>query len=156
MPPVSIAFSFDQRFPFAAAEVYAWATNYDPADIERMGLRGRRRIRRLNDDTIILTDRFEAPDGTGVSKRKLVRLFPERLTWTNTHVAGPNRHSQFLYVLVPEGADACRLEFTGRQILQLEGATRRDVAAHARRLRKEDAAIWKNLARALRRDRRGR
>ncbi len=154
MPPVTIVFRFDQKFPLPAAEVYAWATDYEPGDIGRMGLRGRRRVQRINEDTVVLTDAFEAADGSSVAKRKLVRLYPERHTWTNTHLAGPHRHSQFLYVLVPEGANACRLEFTGRQVFRdLDGAGKREIAAHQRRLRKEDAALWKNLARALRRER---
>ena len=92
---------------------------------------------------------FVADDGTRVTKVKLVRIYPDRLSWTNTHISGPNRHSQFLYEIVAEGASACRLDFTGLQVLEVETGTRQELAAVARTLREEDAAIWKNLARAL-------
>jgi hypothetical protein len=148
MPLVSVAFSFSQRFACSADALYAWATDYDPGDLELMGHHGRRRVRRLLDDTILLTDSVATPDGGRRSKQKLIRLFPERRTWTNTHVSGPNRHSQFIYEVVAEGRRA-RLDFTGRQLMQVDDASPRALRALARHIRQEDAASWRRLARAM-------
>jgi hypothetical protein len=149
MPQVSVFFTFSQRFGFPAVEAFRWATDYRPQDIELMGKRGRRRITRVCNDTYVLTDTFLKEGGGSVSKRKLVRVYPERLAWTNTHLTGPNRHSQFLYEVLPDGKNASRLLFTGQQIETVETIADRQVRALAARIRKEDAAAWKNLARAM-------
>ncbi len=149
MPQVSISFRFSQRFNSPAREVYEWATDYDPEDFVRMGHSGKRKIARVCNETLILTDTFEGEDGAKITKKKLVRLDPAGLRWTNTHLTGPNQHSQFLYELIPEGESACRLDFAGMQILELEDASKRAVAACSRQLRREDSITWKNLARAF-------
>lgn len=148
MTRVSLHFSFAQRFRFPVERVFAWATDFEPGDIRRMGLEGRRRVRRLSPDTVVLTDTVRFASGT-VTKKKLVRLFPERWSWTNTHLAGPNLHSQFLYTLVPTGRRSCRLEFVGSQIVPMEHPTRAAIAAATRRLAHEDASIWRHLADSL-------
>jgi hypothetical protein len=149
MPLATIRFRFSQRFPFPARAVYDWSIDYQPDDMKRLGRKGRRKIERLNEDTVLLTDTFVMEDGGRVAKQKLICLYPERLSWTNTHTKGPSRHSQFLYEIVPEGEDACRLDFTGRQIVSLDAIDARQKAQLARSLRQEDSAMWKNLARAI-------
>ncbi len=111
---------------------------------------GKRKIRQLSENTFILTDTFRTGEGT-VSKTKLVRLRPEEMSWTNTHIAGPVKYSQFLYKIVPEGQDESRLDFVGLQLEPRE-MTSKQVAALARKLRKEDAGAWKYLARAMEKD----
>lgn len=153
MPLVAIDYRFSQRFAVPAAEAYAWATDYTSGDIEILGFRGRRKVEELCRGAFLLTDTIVRDDGTRVVKRKLVRLYPERLSYVNTHIAGPNKYSQFFYEMVPEGKNASRLDFTGREVLPLErqpGA--RERAAMARRIRGEDAAMWKRIARAMARD----
>jgi hypothetical protein len=155
MIATSVRYGFSQRFPFPRDRVFAWATDYDPGDLARMGLTGRRGIRRLTDDAFVLTDTYETPAGA-VRKQRLVRLFADRYAWTNTHLSGPNRHSQFLYELAAEGAEASRLDFTGLALVYAEAALGpREVAALARQAARDDAAVWKRLARALARDLRG-
>jgi hypothetical protein len=150
MALVTLAFQFSQRFPFSAAEVYRWATNYQPGDIGLLGKQGRRGIAILNDDTVMLTDVFVTPDGGRVTKKKLIRLYPAHQRWTNTHVSGPNKHSQFLYQLVSMGKHACRLEFTGAQLLTVDKQpSAASLRAQTEHLLKEDKAMWKGLARAL-------
>ena len=117
--------------------------------MKRLGRKGRRKIEHLNEDTLLLTDTFVMEDGGRVAKQKLICLYPERLSWTNTHTKGPSRHSQFLYEIVPEGEDACRLDFTGRQIVSLDAIDARQKAQLASDLRREDSAMWKQLARAM-------
>jgi len=88
-----------------------------------------------------------------VVKVKLVHLLPERWSWTNTYLSGPTRHSQFLYQLVPEGRGQCRLRFTGLQVERVaRSVTPAAVARRARELAREDSAMWRHLAAAMRRD----
>ena len=149
MQRISLCFEFSQRFDVAAAAVYAWSTDFRAQDIELMGKRGRRRVTRVCNDTLVLTDTFLTEDGGRVTKRKLVKLYPERLEWTNTHLTGPNRHSQFLYRVAPEGKRRSRLDFTGRQLESVASATPKEARALARKIAREDAGTWKTLARAL-------
>lgn len=154
MPLVSLHFQFTQRFDRPAREVYEWATDFradDPTTV--MGMPGARKVERLGQDTLLLTDRFGAP-GKRVAKKKLIRLYPEYLRWTNTHVAGPSKHSQFLYELVADGPRACHLVFTGNQVIY----PAKTPSPHALRrlveeVRDQDAALWKRLAAAMRESR---
>ena len=152
MPLISVNFEFIQRFKVPAKAAYAWATDYRPDDHELMGRRGRRKIDRICGDTLILTDTIETGGGGRVTKKRHIRLYPERLTWINTHISGPNRHSQFVYEIVPEGRNACRLRFTGREIRKAGPTSARQLAALVAEERKEDAALWKRLARAMEAD----
>ena len=137
--------AFDYRFtvtlPAPAEAAYRWATDYAPDDWARMGQDGRRKIVRLADRTILLIDTVRTPSGA-VTKRRLVRLRPEARSWTNTHVGGPNLHSQFLYQIRPRGPNRSVLEFVG---LQVEPSARKLSAAELRRrareVRQEDAAL---------------
>jgi len=149
MPKISVFYKFSQRFDYPADAVYEWATDYRPRDIELTGKRGTRRITRVCNDTLILTDTIFAEGGGRVSKKRLVKLYPERLAWTNTHLTGPNRHSQFLYEVLPEGKRKSRLDFTGGQIEKVAKVTAKQARTLARKIAKEDAKTWKNLARAL-------
>jgi hypothetical protein len=149
MPLATIRYRFSQRFPFPARAAYDWCVDFQPDDVERLGRKGRRRIERLNDDTFLLTDSFVTDTGGRVVKQRLVCLDPERLSWNNTHTKGPSRHSQFLYEIVPEGENACRLDFTGRQLVEMDAIGARQKAELARSIRREDSGTWKLLARAM-------
>lgn len=149
MPPISVYYHFNQWFDYPAAEVFAWATDYRPDDIALFGMQGKRGVKRLFNDAVLLTDTFVSADGSRIVKKKLVRLYPKKLFWTNTHISGPHKYSQFLYALVPEGPYASRLEFSGQQVMNLENPTPRNVRALAAQLCKEDSTIWKRLARAM-------
>ncbi|MGC4115132.1 MAG: hypothetical protein QM765_11095 [Myxococcales bacterium] len=149
MPLISLHFTFTQRFRLPAREVYAWATDFSQDDPDVMGLSGSRRVEHLAPDTVLLTDRF-GPQGKRVTKKKLVRLYPERMSWTNTHLAGPNRHSQFLYELVSDGPRACHLVFTGSQVnYPAKAPSAKELKAMVDQVREDDAALWKRLAAAL-------
>jgi hypothetical protein len=144
-----------QHFPYAARQVFSWATDYDADDIRRMGLAGTRRIRRLGEDALILIDTFETPSGK-VQKRRLIRIFRDRLFWTNTHLSGPNCHTQIFYQLFPQGRGACRLELSGRQMFYGKRPfSAKAAAALEKKIARDDAAIWKSLAREMAKDRRG-
>jgi hypothetical protein len=152
MPTVSISYRFCQHFAFSAEEAFAWAVDYQPYDIELLGKKGKRSIKKLTDDSLILTDRFETPHGI-VRKHRLVSIFRKQMTWTNTHLAGPIKHSQFHYQIVAEGPNRSRLDFVGLHLENLpEPASKQSLAAFAKKLAKEDAELWKNLARAMAKD----
>jgi len=148
--------AFDYRFlvnlPAGADAAYRWATDYRPDDPARMGQVGRRRIERLAEGTLLLTDAVRTPTGT-VTKRRLVRLRPRQRSWTNTHLAGPTVHSQFLYRIVPRGPRRSTLEFIGLQVERApRSLSRAELAARARTVAREDAATWRRLVREMAQD----
>lgn len=148
----SFRFSFRIRLPASADRAYAWATDFGPGDLDLMRQHGRRTVERLTADTLVLTDTV-VQDGRRVTKQRLVRLRPKERAWTNTHLSGPLRHSQFLYRIAPAGPRASRLEFVGLQVVYgpraLSAAERK---RRARAIRTEDRATWVRLVRAMRRD----
>ena len=105
----------------------------------------------MNEDTLILTDTVSEESGE-VTKRRLVRLNPERLAWTNTHLGGPNRHSQFWYQIVAVGRKRSRLDFTGLQVNYGRRPSATRVDEMARELRRDDSKMWGLLARAMSKD----
>src|SRR3972149_4799812 len=151
--PQSIHYHFSQCFKVPALKAYEWFTNYDPQDHALMRVNAKREIRRVSDSAIVLTDVYYDKK-QGIEKQKLVCLYPNQLTWTNTHLTGPTKYSQFLYQIVPENERACRLDFTGLQI-QYNGKkrlNRKEVELLAEKLRGEDSAIWRLLATEMERE----
>jgi len=148
----TVHYRFSQSFPFPVEDAFAWASDYDPGDIRLMGMDGTREIERIDEDTIVLDDAF-VTGGRTVRKRRLVRLFPELHALTNTRLSGPNRHSQFIYQFVGEGENGSRLDFTGAQVNRADAVpSSAEVAALAKAYATEDAALWVNLAEAMKRD----
>jgi hypothetical protein len=149
---ISIRYRFSQRFRASAADAYRWCTDYEPGDLSLMKERGKRTIRWISEDALVLVDDVYQ-GGAHVKKTKLIRLNPEKLSWTNTHIAGPYEHSQFIYEIFPEGGEASRLEFTGLQIMYGRGkVTPEQVESIRDELTEEDAANWKRLATAMEKD----
>jgi hypothetical protein len=149
VPLIAFDYRFSTRLPAPAEAAYRWATDYAPDDPARMGQTGRRRIEVVAPRTILLTDTVRQ-GGATVTKKRLVRLRPRDRAWTNTHVAGPTRHSQFIYRIVPRGPRGSTLEFVG---LQVERSPRplsaAQLARRAREVAREDATTWRRLARAM-------
>jgi hypothetical protein len=154
MDSYSIHYSFSQRFHVPARAAFDWCVDYRPDDWERMGKRGTRKIRRINEDTLVLTDTYPGQRGP-VTKTRLVRLNPQLLAWTNTHIAGPNRHSQFWYQIVEEGKGRSRLDFTGLQVNYGKRPSATTIAEMAGELRNDDSRMWVLLAREMHKDLRG-
>lgn len=151
MKSYSLRYGFSQHFGVSADTAYRWCTDYQPDDWARMGEKGIREIEWLNEDTVILTDTVEGAKGK-TTKQRLVRLHPERLAWTNTHLAGPNRHSQFWYQVTPVGQGSSRLDFTGLQINYGKAPSAARIAAMARQLAVEDSKAWVLLAKEMKKD----
>lgn len=158
MPLRRIAYGFTIRLPVPRSRAYRWAIDYQPGDLELMGLRATRRVERLAEDLILLTDSFSvdpfnvAPRARTV-KVKLVHLLPRRYAWTSTHIAGPARYSQFIYELIPDGRRYSRLRYTGVQVERVKSpSTGKSIATRARTLRSEDYRGWRRFARAMAKD----
>jgi len=153
MPTVSLSYRFRQSFHVPADVAFRWCTDYQPADGKLFSERHRRAVRWLNEDTAILTD-TTYPAGRPQPIRRLIRIRRSERAWTNTHLDGPFRHSQFWYCVVADGARRSHLEFVG---LHLESSARRlskaEVARRAEELRKSDSDEWRRyLAPALERE----
>jgi hypothetical protein len=144
-----VHYKFSQHFDFSPRTAYNWCTDYQPSDINLGGEKGMRSIRWINDGALVLTDTYFRGKSKVVKKR-LVKLFPEILTWTNTRISSEGRYSQFLYQIVPEPGGS-RLLFTGNQIFAGEASASRR-AAMAKRLASEDAGLWRKLSRAMSED----
>jgi hypothetical protein len=149
---VPIRYSFTQKFSVPVEEAFRWAIDYDPGDFSLMGQEGRRKINKLSDDTFVLEDARKTEQGW-VEKTRLIRINPERHSFTNTHISGPTLHSQFWYEFFPEGKNASRLDFTGLLLYPSEKKlSSQEVAKMAEDERKGDSKIWKNLAKAMEAD----
>jgi len=146
----SVRYGFNQLLPLPADKAFDWCTDYQPYDFALMKEKGRRIIRKITADTILLTETTRK-NNRAMRKSKLVRLNKGDLSWTNTHVAGPNLHSQFLYKIIPEGRTRSRLYFKGLLICYSRKALgRRQLQTIGREERRADSRIWRNLAAALR------
>lgn len=151
----SVHYTFSQHFNFSPSSAYKWCTDYQDSDVELMGERGKRKIERINEDTIVLTDTYDSAKGrrTTITKRRLVRLYPERLFWTNTRISREGQHSQFLYEIVPDRHGTSKLIFTGSQIFQdSHMPSKQKILALQKDLTEEDSAAWKLLANEMERD----
>ncbi|HVC27022.1 MAG TPA: hypothetical protein VND40_02560 [Nitrososphaerales archaeon] len=149
---VPVRYSFTQKFSVPVEEAFRWAVDYDPADFSLIGFEGRRKVNKLSEDTFILDD-ARMTDAGWVEKRRLVRINPERRSFTNTHIGGSTLHSQFWYEFFHEGKGKSRLEFTGLLLYPSEKELPSgEVAKMAAAERKGDSQIWKNLAKAMEAD----
>jgi hypothetical protein len=158
MPLQKITYRFTVRLPVSADRAYRWATNYQADDFSLMGFRGRRKVRVLAKDSVLLTDTFDsdpfgvAPGGR-VVKDKLVHFLPQHRAWTSTHVSGETIYSQFLYEIVPIGRARSRIRYTG---MQVERVSRRSapssLAKRAKDLARIDSQLWRRLAVAMAKD----
>jgi hypothetical protein len=150
MPVIALRYAFRQPFRASAEEAFAWCTDFRSADGELFEDGRTRRVRRRAEDTILMTDIPRRGSGRPRITR-LIRIFPEEMAWTNTHISGPYRDSQFWYRIERDGPRRSHLEFRG---LKLERRARRlapsTVARLARAEGRSDAKTWRTqLAPAL-------
>jgi len=146
-------YAFRQRFRLPAPKALRWCLDFSPEDVALSGGHLSRRVTWTSPRTVTLDDRFQKPNGERIRKVKLVQIYPETRSWVSTHIAGPNRHSQFRYRIVPDGANASALIFEGRE-LRWQGPTLNAAATRrlARRLCREDSGAWKGFAAAMESD----
>jgi hypothetical protein len=152
MPLQRVTYHFTTDLPAPRPRAYRWATDYRSTDFRLSGLKARRKVERLAENLILLTDSFDVDPfdsrrGARTVKVKLVHLYPDRWAWTSTHVSGPALYSQFLYELTPRGPAASTLHFTGSQVERVDRApTKSALARRARELRREDSQLWARLS----------
>ena len=155
MVTVSTRYEFSQHFNVPAAQAFVWCTDYDAKDHNLMGLKGFRKVTRVSDDTVILEDTLY-PHGKAVTKKKVIKIDKERMTYFNFHTTGANKDSLYFYRIIPEGDGESRLEYTGYELTYPRKApTKKHSAATA----ETDAAArtkeWGRLADAMEREQRG-
>ncbi len=149
-----VHYRFSQRFNLPARKAYEWCTDFTPGDQTLMGEKNAtREVQRITEDTLILTDKFQVGGETTV-KQKLVCLYPNRLMWTSTHLAGPAEHSQFIYEIRSVTRTTSSLEFTALHLARdvKESKAETETEQLAEELRKADSDVWKNLAREMEKD----
>ena len=146
-------YTFRQRFRVPAANAFRWCLDFSPNDVAYSSSHVSRKVVWVSSRTVLLEDRFPGPGGRSVRKVKLVQIYPETRSWVSTHIAGPMRHSQFRYRIVPDGANASALIFEGRE-LRWQGPTLTAAAARelARQVCREDSGAWKAFAVAMESD----
>jgi hypothetical protein len=152
MPLTSVLYKFSHRLNATAAEAFAWATDYQPEDIKLLGRKGSRKVDRIDDDTMILSDIFVADDGTKVHSKKLIKIYRDRMMWTSTSLDGTMRHSQVLYEITADGAKASRLTFTGQRVHDGPPITVREKRALSAQFAKMGAEHWKHIAQVMTQD----
>jgi hypothetical protein len=151
MESYSVRYRFAQPFDFPAETAYGWCTDYQPDDLARMGRKGTRKIDSINEDALILTDTM-VDSGKRVRASRLVRLNPDRLSWTSTHLTGANKFSQFWCQILAEGETRSRLEFIGLQVNYGRRPSPARIASTARELARADSSEWVLLAKAMKED----
>ncbi|MGH9917618.1 MAG: hypothetical protein ACRD6W_01910, partial [Nitrososphaerales archaeon] len=82
---VSTRYEFSQHFNVPATQAFEWCTDYDPKDHNLMGLKGFRKVTKVSDDTVILEDTLY-PQGKAVTKKKIIKIDKERMSYFNFHV----------------------------------------------------------------------
>jgi len=153
VPILSFRYQFQQRLRAPARSAYDWCTDFGPADGDLFSHRTVRSVRYLSEDALVMTD-TTYPRGRPLRIHRLVRLNPAKMAWTNTHLDGPYRYSQYWYRVVPDDARSSHLDFVG---LRVETCPRLPSASETARrtegCRREDAGEWRRrLAPALARD----
>jgi hypothetical protein len=149
--PQAVHYRFTQRFNQPARKAYDWCTDFTPEDQVLMREKNAtREVQQLTKNTVILTDTFHKKGETTV-KQKLVCLYPNKLMWTSTHLAGPARYSQFIYEITSESKTTSSLRFTALHVAHClkEDSDKTENRCLAEELRKEDSDVWKNLANEL-------
>ena len=148
----SVRYHFTQRFSVPVEDAFRWSIEYEPGDIKMMGLKGRRKVKKLAEDAIVLEDTIDRGKGP-VTKTRLVRVNHDRRSFSNTHIGGPTPHSQFWYEFFPEPDGGSRLEFTGLFLLpSKKKLSPSEVAKVASEERRVDSNLWKTLAKAMEAD----
>ncbi|MGA7861069.1 MAG: hypothetical protein WCB19_04360 [Thermoplasmata archaeon] len=149
----SLQYSFRQPLAASAKAAYAWCTDFEPNDGKLFPVKWERSVRWLSKDALILTD-TTFPDGRARRIHRLVRLNPSEKAWTNTHIDGPFRHSQYWYRIVPDSAQSCHLEFRGfRLVASPRPLSESAIARMAAAERRSDSGLWRrSMAPTLKRD----
>ena len=150
----TVHYGFSQSFDVSARKAYEWCTNYGPGDMALMQEENAtREVNHISEDVILLNDRYTI-QGKITVKQKPVCLYPDRLTWTSTHLTGSNKRSQYIYELIPKNDRQCCLNFTG---LYLDhgikvGIEEKETGRLAKELKNMNSENWKLLANEMKKE----
>jgi hypothetical protein len=153
MPIHSLRYRFRQSFDAPARAAFDWCVDFRPTDVALMPGSHSRSVQRLLDDTVILID-VTHPQGRRRQIHRLVRIDPRQMAWTNTHLDGPFRHSQYWYRIVSDGPRRSHLEFEGmRLVTSPQALPAGEIARAAANERAADSGMWRRSFKpALERD----
>jgi len=152
---VSVRYEFSQPFRVSAAAAFRWCTDYSPTDHALMGLKGRRKVKRISEDTVIVDDTLY-PAGKAVRKTKLIRIDAKRMNYYNFHLTGPTKNSLYIYQIVPVGENSSRLDFSAYEVYYPKKApTAEQLAENLSAESDSWHTEWGNLAREMEQDVRG-
>lgn len=152
MVAVSIKQEFSQHFRVPAREAFEWCTDYDAKDHNLMGNKGHRRVTKVSHDTVILEDTLY-PHGKAETKKKIVKIDKEKMSYFNFHITGATKNSLYFYRIVPEGKGKSRLEYTGYELAYPKKApSKKQLAATADADTAARTKEWGLLAKAMERD----
>jgi len=153
MGVLSLQYSFRQSLRAPARAAYAWCTDFGPGDGKLFSEPTRRSVRQLSEDALVMTD-TTYPRGRPLRIRRLVRLNPDTMAWTNSHLNGPYRYSQYWYRIVSDGPLRSHLEFHGLRLERVRHpVSAADKVLRAEQCRRIDSDEWRRrLAPALERD----
>ncbi len=149
----SIRYRFRQNFQVPARDAFAWCTDFVPEDKALLPPDVRRTVRKIAPNALILKDVRGTKRGR-VEISRLVRIDPDTLSWTNTHITGPFVHSQFWYQVLPDGPRRSHLEFRGLRLARYpRRLTSQQLARATEEERRGDQKLWRvRLAPALHAD----
>lgn len=143
MVVVSLQYGFEQKFRVPAKIAYAWCTDFGPEDGAFFPGKHLRSVRRIAEDALVLTD-TTYPEGSPLKIRRLVRLNQAQMAWTNTHLDGPYKNSQYWYRIKADGPRASHLEFTGMRLVTVpRPVSRSAIAKLAAEEREGDSKLWR-------------
>lgn len=153
MPTYTLQYAFRQQLQAPARAAFSWCTDFEPKDGRLFPVRWERSVRRLSEGALILAD-TTYPEGHRRRIHRLVRLYPSELAWTNTHLDGPFRHSQFLYQIVAEGPRRSHLSFHGTKLVRSPGPLAPgELDRRAAEEMRSDSSLWRGgIAPALQRE----
>ncbi len=153
MPLNSLRYQFRQPFRVPAQAAYRWCTDFRASDGGLFEVPWRRTVRWLSEDALILTD-TTFPNGRARRIQRLVRLNPSKLAWSNTHLNGPFRHSQYWYQIVSDGPRRSHLEFRGMRLVKSSKPLKTAEIARLTEIERQgDSGLWRRrMAPALERE----
>lgn len=147
--PNKLLYHFTQPLDVQTQAAFHWCVDYSSDDPSLMGEdNAKREVTWIAESVVLLKETVHTNSGV-IEKQKLVHLYPDRLMWVSTHLSGPNKHSQFIYEIKPEGDGCSRLEFTAHHMEHQENLTPQEQKALTDRLCKADSDLWKRLAKAM-------
>lgn len=144
MATVSLAYQLNHRLPVPAIAAYKWCTGSLGDGFPFEPSRGK--LQTVAEDTFVLTARTVGSEKG--AERALIKLDSTRLSWSTTYLSGPEKYSQFLYQITPEGANASSLDSTAHRAGLPVGTGKPKTTLSEHELRREELR-WSLLTKKM-------